>query len=337
MSLSTGRPAMTRALAFLAVAERLDFLGQAVLFLDGDPFEHLDALLERLDLLAQAAGFLRVLGAAAAHLAHRPDRNAHLVPDDGEHEHHQQDGEYELEGVHWDFSSTGMRAWSRNASIWAAVWAPPSVTICSTTRSRASNRSICCAYCALFSAARSLCARICFSLTRSHILNGAMPIAARGMRTQIQLAMLFIPERPFVSSQIYRRSSWRFNRPCRHSGWAALRPPTRRTGVRSASICAAVWAPPSVTICSRMRTRCSSSIERDAYCAAFSAAMPASISSFFSRNLKKRLAINIRNTVGKPTIIAARKIAVTPCITHSLPFRSPARRSRGRATGFRWS
>ena len=28
---------------------------------------------------------------------------------------------------------------------------------------------------------------ICFSLTRSHILNGAMPIAARGIRTQIQL------------------------------------------------------------------------------------------------------------------------------------------------------
>ena len=36
----------------------------------------------------------------------------------------------------------------------------------------------------------------------------------------------------------------------------------------------AVCAPPSVTICSSTRTRCSSSSMRDAYCAAFSAAMP---------------------------------------------------------------
>ena len=37
---------MRAALAPLAVAERLDFLRQAVLFLDGDPLEHLDPLLE---------------------------------------------------------------------------------------------------------------------------------------------------------------------------------------------------------------------------------------------------------------------------------------------------
>src|SRR6476620_9134891 len=67
---------------------------------------------------------------------------------------------------------------------------------------------MCCAYWALFSAARSLCMSICFSLTRSHILNGAMPMAERGMRTQIQLAILFIQARPFVSSQIYRRSGF---------------------------------------------------------------------------------------------------------------------------------
>src|SRR6185369_10736322 len=65
----------------------------------------------------------------------------------------------------------------------------------------------------------------------------------------------------------------------------------RRRG-RSASIWAAVSAPRSVTICSRTRTRCSSSVEREAYWAAISAALPASTSSFFSRNLKKRLNIS---------------------------------------------
>ena len=40
---------MRRPLASLAVAERLDFLGQAVLFVDGNPLEHLDPLLELLD------------------------------------------------------------------------------------------------------------------------------------------------------------------------------------------------------------------------------------------------------------------------------------------------
>jgi len=57
---------------------------------------------------------------------------------------------------------------------------------------RASIRSTCWAYCALFSAASPVCAVICFSLILIHILNGAMPIAARGMSTQIQLATLFM-------------------------------------------------------------------------------------------------------------------------------------------------
>src|SRR6185369_7386717 len=90
-----------------------------------------------------------------------------------------------------------------------------------------------------------------------------------------------------------------------------------RRGSRRASICAAVWAPPSVTICSSTRTRCSSSLERAAYCAAFSAALIASTSSFFSRNLKKRLNINISMTVGRPTMIVAKSTAVGPSITRS--------------------
>src|SRR5437868_7262240 len=128
----------------------------------------------------------------AAHLPHRSYWNAQFVPDDGEGEHQDEDGEDELEGVHCALSPAGIRACSRNASICAAVCAPPSVTICSSTRKRASTRSVCCAYCALFSAARLVWASICFSLIRIHILNGAMPIAAKGMSTQIQLAILFM-------------------------------------------------------------------------------------------------------------------------------------------------
>ena len=69
-------------------------------------------------------------------LAHRSDRDAHLVPDDAEREHQDQDRKDELEGIHWVLSSLSIRAWSRSASICAAVWTPPSVTICSSTRSR---------------------------------------------------------------------------------------------------------------------------------------------------------------------------------------------------------
>src|SRR6185437_14014012 len=40
--------------SFLSVAERLDFLRQAVFLVDGDPLEHLDALLELGYLVAKA-------------------------------------------------------------------------------------------------------------------------------------------------------------------------------------------------------------------------------------------------------------------------------------------
>src|SRR5206468_2913928 len=40
-----------------SVAERLDFLGQAVFLLDGDPFEHLEPLFQLLHFVAQAQGF----------------------------------------------------------------------------------------------------------------------------------------------------------------------------------------------------------------------------------------------------------------------------------------
>src|SRR4249919_971229 len=90
-----------------------------------------------------------------------------------------------------------------------------------------------------------------------------------------------------------------------------------KRGGRSASIWAAVSAPRSVTICSSTRTRCSSSVEREAYWAALSAALRASTSSFFSRNLKKRLNISISMTVGKPIMIVARSTAVGPSIIRS--------------------
>src|SRR6476660_437665 len=100
-----------------------------------------------------------------------------------------------------------MRSRSRSASICAAVCAPPSVTICSSTRSRASTRSMCWAYWALFSAARSLWELICFSLTRSHILKGAMPIAASGIRTQTHSAGLPIqpPPNRYDANVVFRR------------------------------------------------------------------------------------------------------------------------------------
>ena len=60
---------MRGALALLAVAERLDFLGQAVLFLDRDSLEHLDPLLELADLVAQPLVLCAVQDKPAAEVA----------------------------------------------------------------------------------------------------------------------------------------------------------------------------------------------------------------------------------------------------------------------------
>src|SRR5437763_8154726 len=109
-------------------------------------------------------------------------------PDDRrEHDDRDDQDDHQFSAFHCTLSLLAMRSWSRSASIWAAVCAPPSVTICSITRRRDSKRSMCWAYCALFSAARLLWLVICFSLMRSHILNGTMRIAVTGISTQIQL------------------------------------------------------------------------------------------------------------------------------------------------------
>src|SRR5438270_396923 len=145
MSERAGRPAMERPLAFLSVTQRLDLSGGFDAAIGDDPLEHADSLLQLLDLVAQPNIFLIVHG-IATHLAHRAHGNAQFVPDDGEGEHQDKDSKDELEGVHWALSPTGIRACSRSASICWAVWAPLSVTICSSTLNRASKRSMCCAY-----------------------------------------------------------------------------------------------------------------------------------------------------------------------------------------------
>src|SRR6185369_10013253 len=155
-------------------------------------------ILQLLDLLAQPLIFF-VVDRFASHFAHGPKGNAQLVPDDRKSEHQDEDTKDEFEEVHCGFSPVPMRARSRSASIWAAVCAPPSVTICSRTRSRCSIRSTCCAYCALFSAARLDWASICFSLMRIHIRNGAIAIAASGISTQIQVAGLSIQRAPSLA------------------------------------------------------------------------------------------------------------------------------------------
>src|SRR6478609_4057608 len=112
---------MARALAFLTVAERLDFVGQTVLFVDGDPFENLDALLQRLDLVAQAQGFgVRPLDTGSPIVA------ARAGPDDrcDHYDRHDDDGG-DLAAAHWALSS--IRSRSRNASICEAVSTPRSV------------------------------------------------------------------------------------------------------------------------------------------------------------------------------------------------------------------
>src|SRR5206468_1099348 len=117
-----------------------------------DPLQHVDAVLQLLHLGAQAGVFSVVRGRIASHFTHGADRDAELVPDDREGEHQEQDRKDEFEGIHGVLSSTGMRACSRSASIWSAVCAPRSVTICSSTLTRASILSTCAAYCAAFSA-----------------------------------------------------------------------------------------------------------------------------------------------------------------------------------------
>src|SRR5258705_6910328 len=129
-------------LASLAVAERLDFLRQAVLFLDRDPLEHLEPLLQHRHFFAQPSRLLRVCG-FAAHLAHRAHRNSHLVPNDAEDEHHRYQNQNKFGTIHRVSSSVRMRSCSRSASICAAVSTPRSVAIFSSTRSRASIRSTC--------------------------------------------------------------------------------------------------------------------------------------------------------------------------------------------------
>src|SRR5690242_1926467 len=59
----------------------------------------------------------------------------------------------------------------------------------SSTRTRCSSSFTRLAYWAAFSAARSDWLPSCRSFMRSHILKGAMPIAASGISTQIQAAM----------------------------------------------------------------------------------------------------------------------------------------------------
>src|SRR5689334_3850271 len=140
MSESAGRPAMARSNA-LSVAERLDFLGEAVLFLDRDPLENLDPFLELAHFVAQALVLdLRLAVVEHDRMTWAPEDRLY---DRAEHDDRDDRDCGDLPPVHQALSSSEIRSWSRSASICAAVSAPRSVTIRSSTRMRSCN---CCTW-----------------------------------------------------------------------------------------------------------------------------------------------------------------------------------------------
>src|SRR5438270_10573941 len=118
MSERAGRPAMERPLAFLSVAERLDFLGETVLFINGDPLEDLEPFLQLLDFVAQSQVFslvsCRNLAAGATTVA----TVAKPCPDDrGEHDDRHDPDHHHFAVVHCTLSPLSIASRSRSASI----------------------------------------------------------------------------------------------------------------------------------------------------------------------------------------------------------------------------
>src|SRR3954465_12959356 len=104
---------MRGALAPLTVAERLDFLGQAILFLDRDPLKDLQPLLQFLDLLTKAlifrVGLPLVISPIVESRAAFKDRGDHYDRDDQDN--------HQLAAVHCTLSLLSIRSLSRSASI----------------------------------------------------------------------------------------------------------------------------------------------------------------------------------------------------------------------------
>src|SRR4029079_10423650 len=110
---------MSAALAPLSVAERFDFLGQAFLFFDRDPLEHLDPLLELRDFVAKPQIFGTLLGierAFAPAIAAVPAIAVLRADDRREHDDRDDDDSSQLTVIHLT-SSSGKRSRSRRASI----------------------------------------------------------------------------------------------------------------------------------------------------------------------------------------------------------------------------
>src|SRR6185369_7180815 len=93
----------------VAVAKRLD-LGRGLDSAVGhDPLQNVNALLKLLYLAAEPR-ILRVIGwRIAPHLPHRARRNAHLVANDAQHEHQDDDGQDELIRIHSTAPQLGLR------------------------------------------------------------------------------------------------------------------------------------------------------------------------------------------------------------------------------------
>ena len=161
--------------------------------------------------------------------------------DNAEHEHQDENSEDELERVHW---------------AWSLRWDPCLVAQSLDLRSglgaavgndlldaRAAGPRIApyAGHIARFLGREVLWASICFSLILNHILNGTIPIAARGIRTQIQLAIrIHVSKVPFPPSRsrmsctatlaFKPRRSQQARLPCRETATAA---PRKRLDLRS--------------------------------------------------------------------------------------------------------
>src|SRR6185295_5318939 len=167
------------------VAQRLDLARQAVLFLDGDPLEHLEPLPKLADFVAQALvlglglGFEPLVAAvtpAASAADHRADDRCHH--DDRNDRHH-----HDLTAFHYALSSSSILSRSRSASICAAVSAPRSVTIRSSTLMRSWS-------CFTWDRSRAFSASFTGSPRISRIERTGMPILCRMMvNTNIRMRM----------------------------------------------------------------------------------------------------------------------------------------------------
>src|SRR6185295_16593284 len=157
------------------VAQRLDLARQAVLFLDGDPLEHLEPLPKLADFVAQALVLGLGLGFEPLIAAVTPAAPADRGPDDRCHHDDRNDRHHhDLTAFHYALSSTSILSRSRSASICAAVSAPRSVTIRSSTLMRSWS-------CFTWDRSRAFSASFTGSPRISRIERTGMPILCRMM------------------------------------------------------------------------------------------------------------------------------------------------------------